>query len=91
MCYDLTISENGFSPMDVDELLWVNGGSVSYDRHTETKTTTTTIKNPDGSETTFTVTEKTTTSDFHADTNSSVGQKIQNVWNAIKGWFKKSK
>lgn len=91
MCYDLAISSNGFSPMDVDELLWVNGGSISYDRHTETKTTTTTVTNPDGSQTTVTTTETTTTTDIHIDSNKSVGQTLQNVWNAIKGWFTKGK
>lgn len=29
MCYDLAIEENVFSPMNVDELLWINGGSTT--------------------------------------------------------------
>lgn len=94
MCYDLAIAENGFSPMDVDELLWVNGGSGSYTNTTTTKTTTTTTTykyDKEGrliKEETKTV-EKTSTSSTSVDTGKSIGQSIQNAWNVVKSWFKK--
>lgn len=82
MCYDLAIEENGFSPMDVDELLWINGGSttISYEKE-KTKTT-----NPDGSSEEH---EKTTVS-YNSD-GPSIVDMAKKAWDAIKGLFNKGK
>lgn len=94
MSYDLTIEENGFSPMDVDELLWVNGGSSKIENTTTTKTTTTTTTykyDNNGrlvKEEVKTV-EQTSVTNISVDSNKSIGQSIQNAWNMVKGFFSK--
>lgn len=88
MCYDLAIAENGFSAMDVDELLWINGGSGSIEYHKETKDTKTTTTYPDGR--TETKEEHTETTDFKANVDgSNFGEKVQAAWNFVKSIFSK--
>ena len=80
MCYDLAIEENGFSPMDVDELLWINGGSttISYEKE-KTKTT-----NPDGSS----EEHETTKFEYNSD-GPSIVDIAKKAWDGLKNLFKK--
>ena len=86
MCYDLAIAENGFSAMDVDELLWINGGSGSIEYHKEEKTTKQTVTYPDGRTETKEETTKSTTLTAKSDSNI-----IQTIVNFVKNLGSKGK
>lgn len=80
MCYDLAIEENGFSPMDVDELLWINGGSTTIEIHDKSTKT----KNSDGSSETQKDVDIIITTD-----GPDIIDVAKKVWDGIKNLFKK--